>query len=185
MFSNQLFFAFAFVFSCLELQLGVYALPAAVSTTNGPTRFPPPSVQISAFLDAHNAIRRQHNAADLEWSPYLARMAGFWTDQCQFKHTNGVLSNEPYGENVAAGTGDFPIDAAVATFVSDRGEYNPTNPSYLRFTQVVWKSTTEIGCAVSQCDNIFDPSLGKATLYVCLYNPPGNVIGRAPENVQV
>jgi pathogenesis-related protein 1 len=123
MFSNQLFFAFAFVLSCLGLQLGVYALPAAVSTTNGPTRFPPPSPsdQISAFLDAHNAIRAQHNAADLKWSPYLARMAGFWTDQCQFKHTNGVLSNDPYGENVAAGTGDFPIDAAVATFVSDRG----------------------------------------------------------------
>ena len=121
MFSNQLFLAFAFVFSSLGLQLGVYALPAAVPTTNGPTRFPPPSSQISEFLDAHNALRAQHNAADLKWSPDLARMAGFWTNQCQFKHTNGVLSNEPYGENVAAGTGNFPIDAAVATFVNDQG----------------------------------------------------------------
>lgn len=121
MFSNQLFFAFAFVFSCLGFQLGVYAFPAAVLASNGPTRFPPPSDQISAFLDPHNAIRAQYNAADLTWSSYLARMAGFWADQCQFKHTNGVLSNEPYGEIIAAGTGDFPVNAAVETFVSDRG----------------------------------------------------------------
>jgi len=165
------------------LRLGVQAFPTP--TANGPTRFPRQFDQISAFLNAHNAIRAQHNATALRWSPYFARVAEFWADQCQFKHTNGVLSKEPYGEILAAGTGDFPIDAAVETFVSDQGKYHPANPSYLRFTQVVWKSTTQVGCAVSQCDDIFDPSFGTATLYVCLYNPPGNVIGLAPENVQV
>ncbi|KAF8969420.1 CAP domain-containing protein [Flammula alnicola] len=119
------------------------------------------------FLDSHNV------------------KAELWADRCQFKHTNGVLSNELYGENIVAGTGSFPIDAAVATFVADQGKYNPANPSYLLFTQVVWKSTTELGCAVSLCDGIFDKSLGKASLYVCLYNPVGNVIGQAPENVQI
>jgi len=107
------------------LRLGVQALPTP--TANGPTRFPRQFDQISAFLNAHNAIRAQHNATALRWSPYFARMAEFWADQCQFKHTNGVLSKEPYGEILAAGTGDFPIDAAVETFVSDQGTYDATS----------------------------------------------------------
>ena len=121
MFSNPLVFALTLVISCLfALQLGVVqALPTM--SHNGPTRFPRQFDQISAFLNAHNAIRAQHNATDLRWSPYFARRAEFWADQCQFRHTNGVLSDEPYGEIMAAGTGDFPIDTAVATFVSDQG----------------------------------------------------------------
>lgn len=59
-------------------------------------------------------------------------------------------------------------------------QYDPTHPSYLLFTQVVWKSTTQLGCAVSSCDGIFDRALGPAALYVCLYDPVGNVIGQAP-----
>uniref|UniRef100_A0A8H7Y167 SCP domain-containing protein n=1 Tax=Psilocybe cubensis TaxID=181762 RepID=A0A8H7Y167_PSICU len=135
--------------------------------------------QIDAFLDAHNIVRAEHNATALKWSLDLAQKAESWVDQCRFEHTNGVLSEQPYGENIAAGTGVFPISAAVASFVADKDQYDPANPTYLHFTQVVWKSTTEVGCAVNQCRGIFDPSLGSASLYVCLYNPVGNVIGSA------
>ncbi|PPQ77650.1 hypothetical protein CVT25_011084 [Psilocybe cyanescens] len=135
--------------------------------------------QIDAFLDAHNIIRAEHNATALQWSTSLAAKAELWVDQCQFRHTNGVLSSGVYGENIAAGTGAFPIAAAVASFVADKDQYDSANPTYLHFTQVVWKSTTEVGCAVNQCRGIFDRSLGSASLYVCLYNPVGNVIGRA------
>lgn len=31
------------------------------------------------------------------------------------------------------------------------GEYDPNNPTYSHFTQVVWKSTTQLGCAVANC----------------------------------
>ncbi|KAF8204741.1 hypothetical protein BJ912DRAFT_7230 [Pholiota molesta] len=50
--------------------------------------------QISAFLDAHNVIRAAHNATALQWSPSLAQKAEFWANQCHFKHTDGVLSND-------------------------------------------------------------------------------------------
>lgn len=142
------------------------------------------TAQVAAFLLAHNTVRIKHHAKHLKWSVPLAEKAEQWADACNFKHTNGVLSDEPYGENIVAATGHFPIKDAVATFVQDAGQYNPAKPVYNHFTQVVWKSTTELGCAVSTCNGIF-PGRGPATLYVCLYNPAGNVIGEIAQNVQV
>jgi len=39
-------------------------------------------------------------------------------------------------------------------------EYNPNNPVPSHFTQVVWKGTTQVGCAVSTCSGIFDAKFG-------------------------
>jgi len=143
------------------------------------------SRQNNAFLDAHNAVRSQHGASALTWSSDLANRAAFWADGCQLKHSGGVLRSTSYGENIAAGTGGFSVTDAAATFIDDKAQYNPSYPSYLRFTQVVWKSTTELGCAVSECKNLFGPNTGTSKIFVCLYNPPGNVVGHANENVQV
>ena len=38
--------------------------------------------------------------------------------------------------------------------------YDPRNPVPSHFTQVVWKSTTKVGCAVHMCNGIFDPKFG-------------------------
>ncbi|KIK04705.1 hypothetical protein K443DRAFT_130699 [Laccaria amethystina LaAM-08-1] len=139
------------------------------------------SADITAFLAEHNTVRAAHNAPPLTWSGELALKAAIWANMCQFKHSDGLLSYKPYGENIVAATGDFSIPAAMGTFVQDAADHNPANPTYTHFTQVIWKSTTQLGCAVSKCDSIFDRSFGKATLYVCLYNPAGNVVGDAPQ----
>ena len=39
-------------------------------------------------------------------------------------------------------------------------EYNPSNPVPSHFTQVVWKGTSQVGCAVSTCSGIFDAKFG-------------------------
>lgn len=203
MFSVSLFYVFAVILSLVP------NLYVQATFSKGLRHHLPPTHsiasrntlrQIDAFLDAHNIIRAEHNATALKWSLDLAQKAESWADQCRFEHTNGVLSDQPYGENIAAGTGSFTISAAVASFVADKGpfveptfkciqfsysgnpadQYDPANPTYLHFTQLVWKSTTEVGCAVNQCRDLFSRSLGSASLYVCLYNPVGNVIGRAP-----
>ncbi|KAF8888246.1 CAP domain-containing protein [Infundibulicybe gibba] len=50
------------------------------------------------------------------------------------------------------------------------------------FTQVVWKGTTQVACAVANCGagTIFSQASGYV---VCRYSPPGNVIGQFPQNV--
>ncbi|KAJ6583763.1 CAP domain-containing protein [Mycena sp. CBHHK59/15] len=139
----------------------------------------PTTVAITAYLSAHNTVRAQHGAQDLVWNSTLAANARTWANECQLKHSDGTLLDTPYGENLVAATGNFPISAAVAQFTADESEYDPSNPTYNHFTQVVWKATTQLGCALAHCGGIFDPSLGLASYYVCLYDPPGNVVGTA------
>lgn len=45
------------------------------------------------------------------------------------------------------------------------------------YTQVVWRSSTKLGCGVSTCTN----SMGLQTdIWICNYSPAGNFVGMAP-----
>lgn len=50
------------------------------------------------------------------------------------------------------------------------------------FTQVVWKSSTQVACAQADCaaGTIYNQ---KSTLTVCRYSPPGNMQGQFAQNV--
>jgi len=135
-----------------------------------------------AYLDAHNSIRSQHGAVPVTWSNAAAAKAQQWANECTNTHSGGTLG--PLGENLAAGTGSFSIAQAVKAWTDEVSEYNPNNPQPSHFTQVVWKATTEIGCAVQTCDGIFS-GFGAAQYYVCEYSVQGNVIGNFAANVQV
>jgi len=163
------------------LQLKVQAAPILVGSRDDSLSL----TDISDYLFAHNSVRILHGAAPLVWDSDLAAGAQAWASACNFAHTDGVLSDEPYGENLAAATGDFGIFAAVQSFLADEDSYDPSSPTFSDFTQAVWKDSTNLGCGYStQCEGIF-PGSTSATLHVCLYNPPGNVVGQASENVQV
>ncbi|KAF9534681.1 CAP domain-containing protein [Crepidotus variabilis] len=177
--SVTLLFTFAFILATLfQYQASGFVLPKP--------RKPPlvhsiasrgTSRQVNAFLNAHNSIRSAHFAAPLRWSNDLAAKAESYGDRCPKQHSGGSLDSRSYGENIAAGTGNFTIDGALQSFISDQNLYDPVHPTYRRFTQVVWKSTQEIGCASSECKDYF-PGHGKTTVYTCLYFPAGNVIGQ-------
>ncbi|KAL8283978.1 hypothetical protein RQP46_005091 [Phenoliferia psychrophenolica] len=144
----------------------------------------PTSGMASKALSAHNTVRSKHDAEDLEWSDELAAKAQLWANKCKFEHSGGSLG--PYGENLAAYAGSVTtIDNGIQDWAAEVSDYNPNDPSYSHFTQLVWKSTTKVGCAVQQCEGIFDASYGPAAFYVCEYDPQGNIEGEDPENVQV
>ncbi|KAJ7631763.1 CAP domain-containing protein [Mycena rosella] len=138
------------------------------------------------YLLAHNKVRILHEAPSLQWNTTLAEKAAGWANGCQVRHSDGtLLDGTPYGENLVAAAGNFPIADAISQFTSDTKDYDPANPTLNHFTQVVWKATTQLGCSLAHCGGVFDPSLGQASYYVCLYYPPGNVIGQAAANVHV
>ncbi|KAG8914051.1 hypothetical protein FRC00_000945 [Tulasnella sp. 408] len=130
--------------------------------------------QRATFLSLHNSIRSEHGASALQWSNDLAATAKSLADTCVFEHSGG-----PYGENLAAGTGSaYDVPDAMKSWTDEIEDYSPSNPVPSHYTQVVWKGTELVGCALApSCDGIFDGAYGPAKYFVCEYFPAGNVIG--------
>ncbi|KAF8078439.1 CAP domain-containing protein [Lyophyllum atratum] len=156
---------------------------ASAASTGGSSSGSTSNSDIQAYLSSHNTVRAQHGAKALTWSDDLASKAQEWADGCLFQHSGGKFGR--LGENLAAGTGSYSIQTAVKSWTDEVSEYDPSNPKFSHFTQVVWKATTQVGCAVQSCDGIFDAAYGKAKYYVCEYSPAGNIAGQFAENVQV
>ncbi len=134
-----------------------------------------------ALLDEHNRVRAAHCAAPLAWSNDLAKVAQGWADQlvaagCAFEH-----NTTRYGENLAAGTSGALSPASVVdmwyreidSFDFARGGFSMSTG---HFTQVVWTTTQRLGCGVASCKGM--------DLYVCNYDPPGNVQGQYRTHVK-
>lgn len=121
---------FFLAFSCF-LSL-VVALPAT-KLSGHVTRLPSKratSLQITSYLDAHNKVRALHGAENLVWNTTLAEKAREWASLCSFQHSDGLLLDTPYGENIVAATGKFSIDAAVETFVQDQCAYKSPSSTW-------------------------------------------------------
>jgi len=133
-----------------------------------------------ALLDAHNRLRAQHCAAALQWSPKLAQVAQQWVntlrDQgCKLGHSGGR-----YGENLAAGSmGSLDGQSVTDMWYDEIKQYSFASGGFSmqtgHFTQVVWKETTQLGCAKTTCRGM--------DIWVCEYDPPGNVQGMYRQNV--
>ncbi|KAJ7669300.1 CAP domain-containing protein [Mycena polygramma] len=161
-----------FTLSLRQIQVNAAVVLRDVGNGSGAT-----DADVQAYLDSHNTIRAQHGAVPLTWNNTAAEKAQQWANNCTNEHSGGILG--ALGENLAAGTGNFTIQAAVKAWTDEVSEYNPNNPQPSHFTQVVWKDTTAIGCAVQTCDGIFK-GFATAQYYVCEYFPQGNVIGQFP-----
>ncbi|KIY97556.1 Protein PRY1 [Monoraphidium neglectum] len=127
----------------------------------------PPTGEPLSALDAHNALRARHGAAPLRWDAGLAASAGAWAAEC----SGGLSGAEGVGESIARGDASFA--AVVEGWYDEMKLYDFSRPGWRasagRFTQLVWRDTTTVGCAVAAgC-----PS----KTFVCRYSPPGNVIG--------
>jgi len=110
----------------------------------------------------------------LSWNDTLAQYAvdyaarTFSCDNVQLVHSGG-----PYGENLAAGYpgGDSPVNA----WYNEIKDYNFDSPGYSsatgHFTQLIWKATSQVGCAYVTCNNAW------RQYTICEYYSRGNIVG--------
>jgi pathogenesis-related protein 1 len=130
------------------------------------------------MLAAHNAFRKHIGLRPLTWSDSLATVAQSWADTLLKRRQFYHRPQSGYGENlfeINGGSSAAPDDV-VHDWVAESLDYDyAANRCYSvcgHYTQVVWRSTVEVGCAVARG--------GSREVWVCEYGPPGNVVGQRP-----
>ncbi len=135
------------------------------------------------LLKAHNQYRSQVGVPPLIWSNALARQA---QERANYLSVNKKLEHRRasgVGENLWMGTSrQYSFAQMVKSWGNEQQHFvrgkvprisNTGNwIDVLHYSQIVWRNTTQIGCAGVE---------GEDRMYrlVCLYSPPGNVMGQA------
>lgn len=169
------------------------AEPAAAAAAEEQASGPAPDPFQQEALDAHNAARAAEGQglAPLKWSPSLQADTQAWAEQCKFDH----WAPTGQGQNLYMTSQSTASPAnAVKAWMDEKADYTygATGGSCApgkacgHYTQVVWSTTTEVGCAAKTCANITEDGkdIGPGTVLACNYTPPGNVVGRAPYPAQ-
>lgn len=146
------------------------------------------------MLLAHNRWRSTVSVPPLTYSPELAASAQRWADQlmqsnrCKMKHSS---PDGQYGENLYWASAlewsngkrelqKVSPKKVVDSWANERADYdygrNRCTPGMMcgHYTQVVWRTTTSVGCAASVCGNTLEQ------IWVCQYQPAGNWVGHKP-----
>ena len=139
-----------------------------------------------ALLAEHNSARDEAGVPRLAWSGKLAREAQGWAQvlarEGRMRHASHAESGSA-GENLWMGSaGYFVPDAMIGAFVDEKRHYvHAAFPQVSKtgrwedvghYTQVVWRDTREVGCAVARGQ--------RDDFLVCRYWPAGNWMGQLP-----
>eukprot|EP00903_Cladosiphon_okamuranus_P010586 g10010.t1 len=165
---------------------------------------------VPGILDAHNGFRELHDADPLVYDATLEANAQVYADV--LANSCGSLVHDPAlngeGENLYSCTfiGTPADDSCLAGtdatqswydevrfyVPGETGTSNTPGEEIGHFTQVVWKSSTTLGCASAACefpytgdDTYFQGQNWQRTYVVCRYAPPGNYLTQYYDNVSI
>jgi pathogenesis-related protein 1 len=129
------------------------------------------------MLAAHNAARAKVGVPALEWSDDLTRVAQQWADKLIAERRFDHRPKSKFGETMFEMRGGQTTPAKVVErWVSEAANFDEKSNKCKgvcgHYTQVVWRDTKQVGCAVSRG--------GAREVWVCEYTPPGNYVGRRP-----
>lgn len=181
------------------LVLPLFALLPALSNCGDPAMIADPQRFAVEFVDEHDRVRAEVDTGGkpplgrLRWSAELAADAQQVADRCRFAHSYGA-----HGENLYARPIPTDPESVTRAWAGEADDwsrvsnlYGPAGPGGRctvgkmcgHYTQLIWRETTRVGCAVQQCEaDQHSPFRGwdEWYLWVCHYDPPGNVGGRSP-----
>ncbi|KAF7079486.1 hypothetical protein CFC21_083708 [Triticum aestivum] len=156
---------------------------ASINNNNGVAVAAPSVPTATQFLQAHNDARRAVGVAPLTWNSTLEqdaeRYAGRLGIRCKLEPLKWDAPRI-YGLNTYWGSGFNDGAAVTGSWVYEQQSYdhraNACAPGKVcvSYTQVVWNTTRELGCAHCTCRSSRD------TVAVCRYFPPGNYRGVPP-----
>jgi hypothetical protein len=164
------------------------AAPATSATLPNPN-WPAPATRSESLLrntvlSAHNEARGRFGVAALAWSDQLASEAlvhaRYMAQTGVYGHDRTPGRRKKSGENLWRGQrGVFSYDIMVGVMVDEARHFRagafPNNSrtgnwnDVAHYTQIVWPTTTEVGCALA--------SSATTDYFVCRYAPTGNKDG--------
>ncbi|XP_069092889.1 cysteine-rich venom protein-like [Pleurodeles waltl] len=135
------------------------------------------------IIDKHNELRRRvkptaSNMRKLEWNKEATVNAIKWTKKCAFEHSTPserAISTSGCGENIFSSNRATNWTTAIMSWHKEVEKFTYgtlTGPWYAvgHYTQVVWATSNQIGCAAGACE--------KGYYLVCQYCPAGNYAGQ-------
>lgn len=159
------------------------------------------NIDLSAFrsnaLSKHNGYRAIHRSPSMTISSSANNTAQTWAQYLaakgSFKHSADNRRNNA-GENLyvyyttaPSISSDSLANTAVKSWYDEVKAYNYNSPGFSsatgHFTQVVWKSSTQLGCGAARGTKTMNGTKFNAFYVVCHYVPAGNVQGQFPSNV--
>jgi hypothetical protein len=172
-------------FLVLALLLASPAVAATLPSPNWPAPADRgPRLLRDTVLNAHNAARGRFGVPALAWSVQLAAEAqghaNYMAQTGNYGHDQTPGRRKKQGENLWRGQrGLFSYDVMIGTMIEEAKAFHPGFfPDNSRtgewhdvahFTQIVWPTTTEVGCALA--------SSATTDYFVCRYAPTGNKDG--------
>jgi len=139
----------------------------------------PSQVDGVAMTAAHNAVRAAVGVPDLVWSQTIADTAQGWANYLASRGCPLQHSQNGYGENIFWSQGMSPTPAdVVASWAGEQGcfvngPFDACSCECGHYSQLVWRDTQRVGCGMATC-------AGNQQIWVCEYDPPGNVMGQTP-----
>jgi len=157
------------------------------------------NINADAVTNAHNELRKKHGLDPLVYEKSLEEKAQKWAkklhdDGCKMAHSHGDTGENlfwasAYSSAAARDERGAWIWHRSVQRVDEREvvqawydevqwydyEKNSCQEGKVcgHYTQVVWHTTTEVGCAATVCEDF-------SQIWVCEYAPAGNVVGKRP-----
>ncbi len=128
--------------------------------------------------------RSNASVPGLTWDDHMASLAAQIAASCVYAHDTST-GGGGYGQNIGAGAPPADIPAMITNqmyndeigfYPGYGGEPDMSNfEAWGHYSQIVWKSTSGVGCATQYCPGGLANTGGNVSPYftVCNYSPPG------------